>query len=254
MSLVLDCSSLDHDSEADTPTIRIPVKMSLTLYHTKADGTQVPMKVSIWDAFKGVPNRKPREPKPVDVGVEAQLVCEQMLTLQCLCCGKTHCLKPKPDAKYGKKTNDKRGGKDNGTAKNDDNLTDDDRIILRMKGENIETKWGDILAVTSSWSNVEDIKDRFREIRHRLEDADNKEDSKSSKKDKKEDANSSKKDKKQGKQGKQGNMSEIARQKMEAGLKKKAENEAKIAAEKAKAGGATKKVLKSYPALSTKSY
>jgi hypothetical protein len=35
--------------------------MSLKVIHTRRDGTQVPIKVSIWDAFKGVP----KKPKPI---------------------------------------------------------------------------------------------------------------------------------------------------------------------------------------------
>jgi hypothetical protein len=34
--------------------------MSLKFIHTKADGTKVPIRISIWEAFKGVPDAKPR--------------------------------------------------------------------------------------------------------------------------------------------------------------------------------------------------
>lgn len=43
------------------------VKMSLKVIHTKPDGTKVPIKVSIWEAFRGVPDPKPPKPKPVSM-------------------------------------------------------------------------------------------------------------------------------------------------------------------------------------------
>ena len=109
-----------------------------------------------------------------------------------------------------------------------------------MKGENISTNWADILAVTSSYENVDELRDRFKEIRHHLDDGD-----------KKEDAGSGKKEKKQ--KGKDKNKDEIATQKKEEGLKKAAEKKAAKEAEKAKEEGATTKVIKPEPALNAPS-
>lgn len=41
--------------------------MSLKVIHTKPDGSKVPIKVSIWEAFRGVPDPKPAKPKPVSM-------------------------------------------------------------------------------------------------------------------------------------------------------------------------------------------
>lgn len=65
MSIVIRSLSPDFQSSANHTPAVVPVKMSLKVIHTKRDGTQVPIKVSIWDAFKGVPDRKPPKPKPV---------------------------------------------------------------------------------------------------------------------------------------------------------------------------------------------
>ncbi|KIW67748.1 hypothetical protein PV04_06979 [Phialophora macrospora] len=183
--------------------------MSLKIIHTRPDGTKVPLKVSIWDAFKGVPDRKPRKIAPV----------------KCPCCGKVHCGMPKQNTSDGAKAADdgKTKVKDHG-KKDDNDLADDDRIILRMKGEDPSASWKDIMAATSTFKHPGEVKARFRDIKHHL------------------DEESEKKDKITAKE-------EIARRRKEEGLRRKAEKDAeakkqeeekKAAEEKAKEEAAKK--------------
>ncbi|KAJ9607562.1 hypothetical protein H2200_007640 [Cladophialophora chaetospira] len=164
--------------------------MSLKVIHTKPDGTQVPIKVSIWDAFRSAPSRKPRKLGPINVRIEF-----------------------KNDAK----TNDKGKGKEQVKAVDKDDLDPDDRIILRMKGENPSAPYAEILAATSSFRHEGDVKARFKEIKHHLEMGN-----------KKQDDNSGKKGKNKGKnKDKDADKEEKIRKDKEEGLKRKAELEAK---------------------------
>ncbi|OAL19696.1 hypothetical protein AYO20_11600 [Fonsecaea nubica] len=135
--------------------------MSFTVWYTKPDGRQVPIKMSIWDAMKGVPDPKPRKPKT------------------CSCCGKAHV---KDRGKEDSKCEDKKDAKDtdnNGKSgnadtpskdkKDDSELTEDDRTLLRMKGENPQAQWKEILAVTTNFKNVGELKARWKHISHRPE-------------------------------------------------------------------------------------
>ncbi|EXJ59155.1 hypothetical protein A1O7_06586 [Cladophialophora yegresii CBS 114405] len=172
--------------------------MSLKIIHTKADGTKVPLKVSIWDAFKGVPDRKPRKTPP----------------RKCPCCGKVHCATPKPSTKDGPKAKDSDKAKANNAGKKDDDgLTDDDRIILRMKGTDPSASWKDIMAATSTFKHLGEVKARFRDIKHHL-DEQSKDVSDGNKKN-----------------GKTTAKEEIARLRKEEGLRRKAEKEAAREAE-----------------------
>ncbi|OCT52197.1 hypothetical protein CLCR_08980 [Cladophialophora carrionii] len=154
--------------------------MSLKIIHTRSDGTKVPLKVSIWDAFKGVPDRTKDEVKSKD--------------------------------------NNNAKGK-NGGGKHDAGLTDDDRIILRMKGNDPAASWKDIMAATSTFKHPGEVKARFRDIKHHL-DEESKEVSDRNKKN-----------------GKATAKEEIARLRKEEGLRRKAEKEAAREAEsKAKKG------------------
>ncbi|OQV01319.1 hypothetical protein CLAIMM_06700 [Cladophialophora immunda] len=120
------------------------VTMSFTMWYTKPDGRQVPIRMSIWDAMKGVPDPKPRKPKP------------------CSCCGKPH-VKDKSkgdgkceDKKDAKTKDDIKDGNEDpeGKDKNSDSdLTEDDRTLLRMKGENQQAQWKEILAETTNFKN-----------------------------------------------------------------------------------------------------
>jgi hypothetical protein len=131
---------------------------------------------------------------------------------------------PKQDAKDGAKAkaDDKARTKYHG-KKDDDGLTADDRIILRMKGEDPSASWKDIMAATTTFKQPGEVKARFRDIKHHM------------------DEESEKKDKLTAKE-------EIARQRKEEGLRRKAEKEAeakkqeeeKKAAEKAKEEDAKK--------------
>ncbi|EXJ71348.1 uncharacterized protein A1O5_05155 [Cladophialophora psammophila CBS 110553] len=172
------------------------------MWYTKPDGTKKPIKMSIWDAMKGVPDPKPRKPKPKP----------------CLCCGKTHVKdQPNEDSKWDEKKDSNDKAKDNSNKGNDDtegnsknevsDLTEDDRTMLRMKSENHQAQWKDILAATTSFKNVGELKARWRQINHRFE-AGNKDNSNGGKKD--EDAE----------------REERARRDREEGLKRKAEREA----------------------------
>ncbi|OAP60979.1 hypothetical protein AYL99_05983 [Fonsecaea erecta] len=134
--------------------------MSFTMWYTKPDGRKIPIRMSIWDAMKGVPDPKPRKPKP------------------CSCCGKAHAKDMcKEDGKGEEKKDDhdrdkNKSGHENtkGKDKNvDSDLTEDDRIILRMKGENPEAQWKDILAQTKHFNHVGELKSRWKHISHRLE-------------------------------------------------------------------------------------
>ncbi|ETI21889.1 hypothetical protein G647_05959 [Cladophialophora carrionii CBS 160.54] len=178
--------------------------MSLKIIHTRSDGTKVPLKVSIWDAFKGVPDRKPRKVQPT----------------KCPCCGKVHCATPKPGTKDEVKSKDNHNTKGkNGGEKHDAGLTDDDRIILRMKGNDPSASWKDIMAATSTFKHPGEVKARFRDIKHHL-DEESKEVSDGNKKN-----------------GKVTAKEEIARLRKEEGLRRKAEKEAAREAEsKAKKG------------------
>ncbi|KIW91151.1 uncharacterized protein Z519_08046 [Cladophialophora bantiana CBS 173.52] len=177
--------------------------MSFTLWYTKPDGTKKPIKMSIWDAMKGVPDPNPRKPKPKP----------------CLCCGKSHVKdKPNEDSKCDEKKEANDNDKDNrnkgnddtkGKSKNEDSdLTEDDRTMLRMKSENHQAQWKDILAVTTSFKNVGELKARWRQINHRLE-AGNKDNFNGSKK-----------------KDRDAEREERTRRDREEGLKRKAEREA----------------------------
>ncbi|KIX94905.1 uncharacterized protein Z520_09215 [Fonsecaea multimorphosa CBS 102226] len=117
--------------------------------------------MSIWDAMKGVPDRKPRKQKLLEDSK----------------------FEDKKDAKN--KDNNKKGENDaKGKDKHDDSdLTEDDRIILRMKGENQQAQWKDILAETTNFKHVGELKARWKHISHRLE-AESKHESKEGRKDK----------------------------------------------------------------------
>jgi hypothetical protein len=74
MSVTLSPLSTILHSPVQSPTLLDSFKMSLKIIHTRPDGTKVPLKVSIWDAFKGVPDRKPRKIAPVKVSFEDGLM------------------------------------------------------------------------------------------------------------------------------------------------------------------------------------
>lgn len=116
----------------------------------------------------------------------------------------------------------------NQAKKEDDNgLTDDDRIILRMKGVDASASWAEILAATSGFKHVGEIKNRFKEIKHYLDD-DNKKDSKAGKA-----------------KEKNTDREELARMRREEGLKKAAEKRAaREAGEKARKEEAEKEDAK----------
>lgn len=92
-------------------------------------------------------------------------------------------------------------------------MTDDDRIILRMKGVDASASWADILAATSGFKHVGEVKNRFKEIKHHLDD-------------------NNKKDSKAGKtKEKNTDREQLARMRREEGLKKAAEKRAAREAE-----------------------
>ncbi|EXJ77517.1 hypothetical protein A1O3_09744 [Capronia epimyces CBS 606.96] len=180
--------------------------MSFTLFHTRKDGTVKPIKMSIFDAFRGVPDPKPRKPKP------------------CSCCGKIH--PPKhapevtpettaeaaPDATAETKADPAQEGTDAKAPKGekkDDNDKDkdkeaDDQIMLRMKAENAAAQWKDILAATS-YTDEGELKGRWRQIKNQLadfkkemagkEDGKKEEEEKAEEKDKDKDGNTSNEEK-----------------------------------------------------------
>ncbi|KIX04774.1 uncharacterized protein Z518_05644 [Rhinocladiella mackenziei CBS 650.93] len=125
--------------------------MSITVMHRRR-GTVVPIKMSIFDAFRGAPDPKPRKPKP------------------CSCCGKVH--GPQANAK-----NEDNSKTDNRNIKahfkdkkdGDGDLDEDDLTMLRMKAENGSAQWQDILGETSYKSGGE-LRARWGQIKHRLDD------------------------------------------------------------------------------------
>lgn len=147
-----------------------------TLYHVRKDGQVVPVKVSIWDGFKGVPDRKAK-PKPVsEIDRAVSNASSSSSTwpcathhpslgaqhntdrFQCDCCGKVHVSKDgekqnkSATAKGGNNKNDgKKGGNDNGGGNKGNFSTSDaetyspadDAKIIEMKEEG--KSWKDIL-------------------------------------------------------------------------------------------------------------
>ena len=89
MSILSDPISPSPQPHVDSSPILVLVKMSLKVMHTRRDGTAVPVKVSIWDAFKGVPDPKPSKPKPVSTshlrtnlpGLETLILQQSELTV-----------------------------------------------------------------------------------------------------------------------------------------------------------------------------
>ncbi|EXJ81978.1 hypothetical protein A1O1_08045 [Capronia coronata CBS 617.96] len=129
--------------------------MSFTLYHSRKDGTIKPIKVSIFDAFRGVPDPKPRKRQP------------------CSCCGKIHSPKAKsevtPEAKAEDKAAEKDGKATDGEKKDDNDTEADDQIMLSMKAKDVTTPWKDILAATS-YTDESELKARWRQVKDKLPD------------------------------------------------------------------------------------
>ncbi|KAJ9495336.1 hypothetical protein H2202_009123 [Exophiala xenobiotica] len=107
--------------------------MSFTIWHTKADGTLKPIRMSILDAFRGVPDPKPKK------------------SVVCPCCGKAH--NPRPDKKHGSKAEERT-----------DAEKADDETILRMKEENHQAQWKDILEQTTTFKDQHQVKARYKEL------------------------------------------------------------------------------------------
>ncbi|KAK4949652.1 hypothetical protein LTR10_011493 [Elasticomyces elasticus] len=178
--------------------------MSFTLYHTKRDGSKEAIKMSIFDAFRGVPDPKPRKPK------------ERM----CPCCGKPHT--SKTEVTGGKKDKGKDAkGKEKAKPEGKDGEETDDQIILRMKAANPEEQWETILKATKGFKTNKDIKARFNEIK----------DQKSAVKEKSKDSEEGNKN------GQDDDKAAKKAKNKEEGMKKQAEAKAKKEAqENAKAG------------------
>ncbi|KAI1616364.1 hypothetical protein EDD36DRAFT_492863 [Exophiala viscosa] len=120
--------------------------MSFTLYHTKRDGSKEAIKMSIFDAFRGVPDPKPRKPR------------------MCPCCGKPHT--SKTEATGGKKDKAKdEGDKEKAKPAGKDGEETDDETIWRMKTENPQEKWKAILVATNGFQNEGEVRKRFSELK-----------------------------------------------------------------------------------------
>lgn len=111
------------------------------------------------------------------------------------------------------KDNTKINGKNESKKEDDEGLTDDDRIILRMKENNESASWAEIYAATSNFNHVGEVKNRFKQIKHHLQGG------------QKSDSNAVKK------KDKNADKEEIARMRREEGLKKAAEKRAAKEAE-----------------------
>jgi hypothetical protein len=90
--------------------------------------------------------------------------------LKCKCCGKTNCKQvsnstgEKSNSGNVVTSNKKKGGVD------DTKLSKDDKTMLRIKAEDPNCAWQKVLDATNSWTNKDVAKERFDEIKHRLDD------------------------------------------------------------------------------------
>ena len=94
--------------------------MSLTVYKRKMNGEIIPIKLSIWDAFHGCPNPRPRRKDPVSRPFFAttstpRLKAESYLAkstdaYQCACCGKFHGMTDNAREQYEKDECVRKGG------------------------------------------------------------------------------------------------------------------------------------------------
>ena len=151
--------------------------MGFTLIHRK-DGKEIPIKMSIWDAFHGAPNPRPRKPTPVRcsaacVPQEATnwLWVLSMLTsdLQCKCCGKTHA--PKRVNNDAKKFDGKKGDGDDcktnsySTSPAVDWTPEDDAKMLAIKAAKPDAPWTDIQAACGGKGSKSTIAERLKFLR-----------------------------------------------------------------------------------------
>ncbi|KIW13063.1 hypothetical protein PV08_08250 [Exophiala spinifera] len=115
--------------------------MSFTLIHTRPDGNKKPIRMSILDALRGVPDRKSKKARKV----------------QCPCCGKVHSSEAPASAE---KKDEAQAAK---AAEKKDGETDDE-IMIRMKTKNQHAQWTDIVEQLKEIKSVGEAKARYKEI------------------------------------------------------------------------------------------
>ena len=129
----------------------MPLKMSFTIMRTKKNGDQVPIRMSIWDAFKGVPVPKLKVHK---VSQLCRLSLFRIDTSQCNCCGKVH----KPN---NEKITGSSDGKDGRPATAKSFFTaEEDAKLIEMKKAN--KSWKDIMAEVKRPKH--ELSARFKEL------------------------------------------------------------------------------------------
>src|ERR1051325_11098003 len=110
--------------------------MSFTLMRYE-DGKPLPIKMSVWDAFKGVPTPKPR---PHRVGLSTLCSHRALTSPQCNCCNMIHLPRTKPSPanaptpdnknhKLGENATDADEARKEGT----DLTAEEDAKIIEMK-------------------------------------------------------------------------------------------------------------------------
>ena len=174
--------------------------MSFTVYKKKATGEMVPIKMSIWDAFHGAPNPKPKKkdhvsqpfipPRSPPRRVPGSFPAYSTDAFQCSCCGKLHDMTDKARTEFEKDKCVRNGGtgvlgkqiawqsnsdKNNKAQKSGDGdkknafstsaketfTEQDDVIIMQMKADG--DSWAKILEAICKTSKSQ-VQARFKQL------------------------------------------------------------------------------------------